>query len=467
MAGTTFQYLPLKNPRTIRLLKLVPNKLEGVVYELLHVDINRALPYVAISYTWGHPNDRTCIKVGEEYLEISRNLEEPLAYHRIEHSDICLWADSICINQSDLVERSSQIRLMKSIFERAEWVSAWLGPATPETDLAIEKVGEWHRYIEGLKELHDYDHEAVITAVLQASNILHGPSGSPTYKAWSAIQHLCQRSWWSRAWIIQEATTPKPLRIHCGTAQFVNFEAFTSVNFIARTIMNQPGLHVVKHFDRGETNQLFMLQFARIRNSSPTFLQLLQLFRRCECTNPRDRVYAALGILSEVAKVDIIPDYSRKVEDVYLDVVRYVLKHYPEGHRLDFLGYVMRSKNNFRDRNLSEGWMPSWSPDWRVRIVGDTVPTLFHQDYEIHRDIHNDAKARHWSSRTQDLTQYRASGGLPTCAVISGHILTVRGLCVDVVSEIILVSGHEQFLRNLQGRALQNLESSYPTGEPN
>jgi hypothetical protein len=60
-------------------------------------------------------------------------------------------------------------------------------------------------------------------------------------------------------------------------------------------------------------------------------------------------VYVALGIISNTAKVGIITDYSRTVEDAYRDVVKYVLEHYPEGHSLDFLGYVMRSVDHPRD----------------------------------------------------------------------------------------------------------------------
>jgi hypothetical protein len=38
-----------------------------------------------------------------------------------------IWADSICINQTDLLERNHQVRLMGLIYERAHTVFIWLG----------------------------------------------------------------------------------------------------------------------------------------------------------------------------------------------------------------------------------------------------------------------------------------------------------------------------------------------------
>jgi pyridoxine/pyridoxamine 5'-phosphate oxidase len=88
----------------------VPEKIERIVYQLVRVDIDKAPPYVAISYTWRNLNDTAQIRIEGEILEIPRNLAEPLAYYRVERPHIYLWADSICINQRDLVERSSQVR---------------------------------------------------------------------------------------------------------------------------------------------------------------------------------------------------------------------------------------------------------------------------------------------------------------------------------------------------------------------
>lgn len=148
--------------------------------------------------------------------------------------------------------------------------------ATPGTDLAMEKIREWDNYVQGLKEGHGNYNNATFAAIHPQNELLCGPPGSPVYEEWSAIQELCNRCWWSRTWIIREATTPRALRIHCGTERIIVFERFRSINIIAHHLMRHPGSLMARPFDRGESNQLSDLQLGRIINwSTLTFLQAL------------------------------------------------------------------------------------------------------------------------------------------------------------------------------------------------
>ena len=38
-----------------------------------------------------------------------------------------VWADAICINQQDLLEKNSQVAMMRSIYQTSEQVIVWLG----------------------------------------------------------------------------------------------------------------------------------------------------------------------------------------------------------------------------------------------------------------------------------------------------------------------------------------------------
>jgi hypothetical protein len=97
---------------------------------------------------------------------------------------------------------------------------------------------------------------------------------------------------------------------------------------------------------------------------------------------------------------------------------------------------------------------------WRLFITCSTKIMKF--DSETHKDAKYDTD----SNQAPDSTKYSASRGLPMCAVISGGILTTKGLCVDTVSETLLVSGKDKFLRDLQGTVPHYLESPCPTGGP-
>jgi hypothetical protein len=49
-----------------------------------------------------------------------------------------LWADQICIDQSNLDERSQQVLLMKAIYEKALTVFVYLGEGSPDSQMGVD-----------------------------------------------------------------------------------------------------------------------------------------------------------------------------------------------------------------------------------------------------------------------------------------------------------------------------------------
>lgn len=79
----------------------------------------------ALSYTWGDgANPETLLCNGVSF-PISRNLSEAL--REIRRSKLAvtyLWVDAICINQRDDEEKSTQVRNMMAIYQKASRVIA-------------------------------------------------------------------------------------------------------------------------------------------------------------------------------------------------------------------------------------------------------------------------------------------------------------------------------------------------------
>jgi hypothetical protein len=73
---------------------------------------------------------------------------------------------------------------------------------------------------------------------------------------------------------------------------------------------------------------------------------------RMGATDPRDRVFALLGIATDDAAKDIVPDYTLSCEDSYILAARALFKH---GHD-DILSLC-------RKREVCKS-LPSWVPDW-------------------------------------------------------------------------------------------------------
>ena len=147
-------YQPLAESK-FRLLTLLSGKIGSLVRCRLQTRLliyEASLPgssYEALSYTWadphvneGDPNHQPAIILnGFEFL-VSHNLYAALQHLRFEDRSRLLWVDALCIDQSNLTERSFQVSLMGLIFSRAIRTLGWLGDADACTDLAFDTVEE-------------------------------------------------------------------------------------------------------------------------------------------------------------------------------------------------------------------------------------------------------------------------------------------------------------------------------------
>jgi hypothetical protein len=118
---STFQYSPLNSSPSagthIRLLKLYHGKdIQKVEASLEEVLLSEELRYEAVSYCWGDPQDVRMITCNGQQLRVPAELEVALRNMRYSDRPRMLWADAICINQSDLAETESQVQLMRRIF---------------------------------------------------------------------------------------------------------------------------------------------------------------------------------------------------------------------------------------------------------------------------------------------------------------------------------------------------------------
>ena len=79
----------------------------------------KARPYEALSYTWGTDRSQeiALLPIGER-ASITANCAIALRVLRYKPGPTILWVDAICIDQSNVVERSAQIGLMSRIYIR-------------------------------------------------------------------------------------------------------------------------------------------------------------------------------------------------------------------------------------------------------------------------------------------------------------------------------------------------------------
>lgn len=143
-----FNYSPLsrekRETRFFRFSPICQSDPDGLSLELQHGSLDDdTLQYRALSYVWGDAKGKVMIEVNGEQFLVGENLHALLRQLRYGGVECWLWADAVCIQQSDDDEKSWHVQRMCDIFKTAEFVYAWLGPGSEATDVAMDFFEDW------------------------------------------------------------------------------------------------------------------------------------------------------------------------------------------------------------------------------------------------------------------------------------------------------------------------------------
>ncbi|KIM99220.1 hypothetical protein OIDMADRAFT_146799 [Oidiodendron maius Zn] len=141
---------------------------------------------------------------------------------------------------------------------------------------------------------------------------------------------------------------------------------------------------------------------------------VLELIRPLECQDPRDKLYSSLGPAADISETDIVPDYTKSVEDAYTDIARLSLSQ-SRAYCLDFLSLVVQCPEELGG-TLSD--LPSWVPDLRIRI------SMY--SFERYLDVDDFSSPR----------AYNAGGNMAGVATIDAHCLRVHGFVLDSIEKV-------------------------------
>lgn len=363
----------------IRLLTIQPGAGESqeiqCELEIVHLEENPS--YIALSYTWGPPTAEaadtgvTCstthvIRCSGDLIVITKNLHDFFQRVRCDPELILqrYWVDSVCINQQDAAERGSQVSFMASIYRSADMVIAWLGEEDNYTE-------ESFTLIRTLGTLCEDCLKQIVPKNRGTENFVGILGPLADNRLWNSLRQFWQRSYFKRAWIIQELALAKKVIVKCG-GRILDWNYIVRVSaFLALTPWTQclnMGLHELG--DRDYSNHALPLYL--YSNSKMAILEkhcgllyFLTKGRRFQCSDPRDKVYSLLGLLGDhiKGKPRLRPVYAdRSVVDTYVFTAIEILE---DADDLLLLAHV-----EGQDFQIVEG-LPSWVPDWScIRGLG-------------------------------------------------------------------------------------------------
>jgi hypothetical protein len=344
----------------IRLLDLEPDQSDQPIR--CTTSIGRATgcvnQYCALSYTWGSRNDMKTIICNGSVIEVTKNLFDALFSFRRTDMPIQLWVDALCINQQDNDERTRMVKIMTDIYRNASYVAVWVGPSTSSTTLAVELIHSLEA------KFSDFKSVALGTtpwSEVEAMGLPH-----PLDSRWKVLDQFLSHPWFRRVWTIQEVSVTRKAVFCCGPHK-VDFETLYMAVVLTEAICFN-----------GQRKQLYRLGYKRVRRlnkyrraiNAPKYhlplWELLWMERTAQATDDRDKVFALLGLASDVnmeASDAIIPDYTLDTAEVYTKTFQWIAR---KTDTLDFLAIAGIPPQP------TKYLLPSWVPDLSFALM--TLP---------------------------------------------------------------------------------------------
>lgn len=365
-----YEYWPLAHHNEVRLIRLYHASKSTVKFkgnalpqcEVFHADLRTKPQYETISYAWGPLHETETVFINNDScLEITRNLWSALDAFRHKSEPMVLWADQICIDQHNLLERRRQVALMQIIYSQARNTVIWLGQPDAIGALAfdfIEKVSKlnidqktiWQIGIDIVRFS-----EAVILAQHQELKTFI----ERERRGLRALSKLLRRPWFARMWCFQEVVVSKKLLYFCGMFGCTSKQLHKAVGLCYEEPLPPIGW--------SSTSEALKSRERHLLGQSDELLELLRRTSYCLCTDPRDKIYAVLNVQSRRNSVDIAADYTRTIRDVYIDTTRQIINK-----TRSLAIFILRRENVKSDIP----GLPSWVPDFAA--VGAPFPVEHH-----------------------------------------------------------------------------------------
>jgi hypothetical protein len=397
-----FQYSTLEKDRNeIRLLTILPRgqnapntaqNNDGLVScTLAVVSLNDSPPYTPLSYVWGDERYKKQILVDEFVVEITTNLEYAIRHFQQELEPVVIWADALCINQVDISEKNQQVQLMKHIYECASEVLIWLGPEDDGNDKTLnflDKIGQQaskiHIFRLELPDLRNILSSDTKPSLFGIKESLENMVQSNIPKIpWLDLNKLFNHPWFSRVWVLQELAVSQngAAFISCGRKKLPFQHLSASLLFFGYFRQRASLTLTIQDYEDPQRSQFWsdmnrynssrtarvhatrrMYQKEGNRQRESLFQMLVRthvvytVVDTIQSTDPRDRIFAFLGMAKEETALSFRPDYNKSIIEVFTDAAEALLN----------CGYFDLLTLNQDPKN--ESGLPSWVPDWTSYI---------------------------------------------------------------------------------------------------
>jgi hypothetical protein len=244
-----------------------------------------------------------------------------------------VWIDALCINQTDLKERSNQVTLMTEVYKRAVKVLVCL-----DNDLCEDKGTDtdwafavWLTIVKIARfcEIDGWN-------IAEALSPFYKRTPFPTHlkpEDRASIERLFSCHWFQRIWVVQEVTVAREVVVVVGNQELDwHFLGQAAARILGEMNMNDTA---VRGLD--QAYKMWLLRSARLQGIVLLLQELMDRFVLARATDPKDLIYALLGISKQQDNTSPtgngkskllppVPNYEDSLLDIYCDWTRYFIE---------------------------------------------------------------------------------------------------------------------------------------------
>jgi hypothetical protein len=420
-------YSPLEESRHgFRLLQISPGRFQDRLECSIRQESWQTSTYEALSYVWGDKSFIQPIRVNSKIFFVTAELCFALRHLRNEVSERTIWVDAICINQQDQQERSAQVQKMGFIYQHAKQVVVWLGdPHLPGIEYAFKNL----QYLESTRGTDFYamshaERYRVWKRIFGLEPLAErGTAAYMNELAYSAIEDLLNSTWWRRVWVVQEVALASKVVFQC-SSHAVSWEDLHAATQRLEFKFWPQWPNTLPSWNNRPipANRLMVDGFLSWREVTCeyTLIELAHQFRGRHASDPRDKLYGLLGLVTCQADKEILPDYTKPAHLIYIETCK---RHITLYHNI-FILSLAEYKGTYERK------LPSWCCDWTVEHLN---PAPFWMNgWKIARSAMEEKIYQITQSR------YRAAGNSRAEIIHhhNAHVLGLRGFIIDHIHKV-------------------------------
>jgi len=192
--------------------------------------------------------------------------------------------------------------------------------------------------------------------------------------SWGALTYIYDSAWFKRKWTIQEFILGRCCYFQYGGKRVETSKMFTAIRRLItqrRELAGLGGKETAPACFAAYMNfyTVFKEDFQRnVRTparKNPKMTDFLRQGRFQAATNPKDAVFGMYGILQKLDPTINLPDYSKSLEEIYIEATKLAITH---DDSLDVLLQTFESGGSLE--------IPSWVPNWNVPLDHGLAPEV-------------------------------------------------------------------------------------------